>query len=467
MIYIDHLFCACILLALLAFSVVATIINYVNKTNFNGRTLIYMTDKMDDLISSMPLPGEDDVTKKDTTDVEQTRKAIEEQKKRDAEIAKKAGGNVVKKTDPDSLQNMFEENAKTLTLESANPKVQQLFRSIDVKSNGGISEFGVDIQKRLDDVSTSTLETVETKDISHIGDQLTQLTMTMKMQKMDQKGGKPKGLFSNFLRKVKLNSAQMRVEYQSAQKTIENLKSELTDSSNRLKESNKLFYQMYVENSKYYHDIQDYIDAGTLKIMQLDREDIPYLQSQLKIAHGSDRNLIQQQLGSLESNRNRLSKRVYDLMLAQQVSFQQMPQLRILVADNNELIDKVQQATDMIIPLWKNQAVIRIKQEDTRNISKSLEAVSKMTNEMLLENAKLTQETAVTVTKQNQEGIIKPETLQQTGQIFIDTISQCHQIIQDGSKQREQAKKEMQKQRKAYMKQLLDVKVPEFKTLGE
>lgn len=426
-----------------------------------------MTDKMDDLISNMPLPGEDDVTKKDTTDVEQTKKAIEEQKKRDAEIAKKAGGNVLKKTDPNSLQNMFEENAKTLTLESANPKVQQLFRSIDVKSNGGISEFGVDIQKRLDDVSTSTLETVETKDISHIGDQLTQLTMTMKMQKMDQKGGKPKGLFGNFLRKVKLNSAQMRVEYQSAQKTIENLKSELTDSSNRLKESNKLFYQMYVENSKYYHDIQDYIDAGTLKIMQLDREDIPYLQSQLKIAHGSDRNLIQQQLGSLESNRNRLSKRVYDLMLAQQVSFQQMPQLRILVADNNELIDKVQQATDMIIPLWKNQAVIRIKQEDTRNISKSLEAVSKMTNEMLLENAKLTQETAVTVTKQNQEGIIKPETLQQTGQIFIDTISQCHQIIQDGSKQREQAKKEMQKQRKAYMKQLLDVKVPEFKTLGE
>ena len=467
MINIDHLFCTCILLSLLAFSVVATIINYVNKTNFNGRKLTYMTDKMDDLISSMPLPGEDDVTKKDTTDVEQTKKAIEDQKKRDAEIAKKAGGNVVKKTDPDSLQNMFEENAKTLTLESANPKVQQLFRSIDVKSNGGISEFGVDIQKRLDDVSTSTLETVETKDISHIGDQLTQLTMTMKMQKMDQKGGKPKGLFGNFLRKVKLNSAQMRVEYQSAQKTIENLKSELTDSSNRLKESNKLFYQMYVENSKYYHDIQDYIDAGTLKIMQLDREDIPYLQSQLKIAHGSDRNLIQQQLGSLESNRNRLSKRVYDLMLAQQVSFQQMPQLRILVADNNELIDKVQQATDMIIPLWKNQAVIRIKQEDTRNISKSLEAVSKMTNEMLLKNAKLTQETAVTVTKQNQEGIIKPETLQQTGQIFIDTISQCHQIIQDGSKQREQAKKEMQKQRKAYMKQLLDVKVPEFKTLGE
>ena len=40
-----------------------------------------MTDKMDDLISNMPLPGEDDVTKKDTTDVEQTKKAIEEQKK--------------------------------------------------------------------------------------------------------------------------------------------------------------------------------------------------------------------------------------------------------------------------------------------------------------------------------------------------------------------------------------------------
>ena len=66
--------------------------------------------------------------------------------------------------------------------------------------------------------------------------------------------------------------------------------------------------------------MQDYIDAGTLKLYELDSKTLPELRKKLEEADPHDSALGTQELQRAQSFRDRLSKRVYNLKLAQQVA---------------------------------------------------------------------------------------------------------------------------------------------------
>ena len=82
-----------------------------------------------------------------------------------------------------------------------------------------------------------------------------------------------------------------------------------------------------------------------------------------------------------------LEQRRYDLEMAQQVSFQSAPQIRLMRQGNNHLIAKINSAFVTTIPIFKQGLIHAVTLKRQKLISDSMVELDRRTNEMLVRNA--------------------------------------------------------------------------------
>src|SRR5262249_44549265 len=140
---------------------------------------------------------------------------------------------------------------------------------------------------------------------------------------------------------------------------------------------------------------------------------------------------------------DRLEKRIYYLQQARQIGIQQLPQIRIVQAGDETLIENLQATTELAIPVWKQKMVVLIGLNNQEAALALQKTVTDATNTMMRQASEMMKTQAIEIEKQSQRGIVDIETLEKTNRDLIDTISGVLGVQEEGRRKRGEVEQRM------------------------
>ncbi|NLE69536.1 MAG: toxic anion resistance protein, partial [Clostridiales bacterium] len=108
------------------------------------------------------------------------------------------------------------------------------------------------------------------------------------------------------------------------------------------------------------------------------------------------------------------------------------------------------------LPLWKNQMVLAVGMEHSRQAMQAQRAVTDMTNELLKKNAETLKQGTIETATEAERGIIDIETLVETNKSLIDTMNEVVRIQAEGRQKRAEAEKTLRRMEDELKNRLLN-----------
>lgn len=313
--------------------------------------------------------------------------------------------------------------------------VEEFSKQIDIADPQHAMLYGADAQKKVSDFADSILEEIQNKDAGDIGDMLTKLIG--ELETFESSTEKPKGLRALFTSAEKY-IAQVRSRFDHVSKNVENIAGALETHQVQLLKDVSMLNHLYDMNLQYFRELTMYIAAGELRLKEFREGELATARAKAEQTRDT---MDAQKAGDLASAADRFEKKLHDLKLTRQISLQMAPQIRLLQNNNALLIERIQSTLVNTLPLWKNQMVLAIGMEHSRQAMKAQRAVTDMTNELLTKNAETLKMGTVETAKEAERGIIDIETLVKTNQSLIDTMNEVVRIQSEGRQKRAEAEK--------------------------
>lgn len=330
-------------------------------------------------------------------------------------------------------------------------KAQDLLANLDSSKNESLDYFGGSVVDQNTQAAMKVLDSVQTKQTSELGKQLTTLSLALKDVPDAHKN---QNFLSKLFHKVKMSIYQLQTEYQKAGTTINNIADELKKKADTLNTNNNDMSDMYHDRIKYYQSLNDYIAAGEVKQQHLLEMDIPRAKMAMDGKTGQERFDAELKYKQLVSYQNRLSKRVYDLRSAQTLAYQQIQQLQMMAASNIKLIDTIHTSISMAIPVWYEQATMYLFAESQKEANDANQLVVDATNKMIEQNGMQITKQMLDITKASENPVIKPEVLEKNYQNILNGIKNSQAIIDSSEKNREANRKKLIKMNDDFHKQI-------------
>lgn len=330
-------------------------------------------------------------------------------------------------------------------------KAQDLLANLDSSKNESLDYFGGSVVDQNTQAAMKVLDSVQTKQTSELGKQLTTLSLALKDVPDAHKN---QNFLSKLFHKVKMSTYQLQTEYQKAGTTINNIADELKKKADTLNTNNNDMRDMYHDRIKYYQSLNDYIAAGEVKQQHLLEMDIPRAKMAMDGKTGQERFDAELKYKQLVNYQNRLSKRVYDLRSAQTLAYQQIQQLQMMAASNIKLIDTIHTSISMAIPVWYEQATMYLFAESQKEANDANQLVVDATNKMIEQNGMQITKQMIDITKASENPVIKPEVLEKNYQNILNGIKNSQAIIDSSEKNREANRKKLIKMNDDFHKQI-------------
>lgn len=140
---------------------------------------------------------------------------------------------------------------------------------------------------------------------------------------------------------------------------------------------------------------------------------------------------------------DRFEKKLHDLQLTRTISIQMAPQIRLLQNNHALLAEKIQSTLNNTIPLWKNQMVLALGMEHSRQALQAQREVTDMTNALLKKNAETLKMGTIEVAQESERGIVDMETIRYTNEQLISTLDEVLKIQTEGRQKRAAAEVEI------------------------
>ncbi|MBW9297378.1 toxic anion resistance protein [Lactococcus raffinolactis] len=338
-------------------------------------------------------------------------------------------------------QSTTTENAVTTLSQEELGKAKELSKSLDENNSQSVIEYGSLAQKKIGDFSQSVLNKVQAKDLGEVGTALTDLMYQLQESNPNDLVAEDPSFFKKMFGKVKKSIFEITQKYQKLGAGIDKISIKLTHEYKGLLDDNKTLETLYAENLDYFHALNVYIAGAELKIKELDETIIP--QARIEAENTPDNAIAVQKISDLESYKNRLDKRQYDLKLARQITIQQAPQIRMIQNTNQELAEKIQTSINTAIPLWKNQVAIALTLLKQKDALTSQRIVSSTTNDLLTKNSEMLKQSSIEAARENERGVVDIETLKTTQANLIETIQETMNIQREGAIKRRQGEVEL------------------------
>ena len=328
-------------------------------------------------------------------------------------------------------------------------------KQLDLTDSAQILQYGSATQEKISKFSDSILEDVRTRNAGEVGEQLADLVGQIKSFDKEV-GGEKKGLFSKLFRSAKREFDSLVAKYNKIEKNIETIEDSLKKDKIQMLKDITIFDNLYEKNLEYFKEISLYIIAGDIKLKELRDVELPKLREE---AEKSGEQLDVQKVNDMENLINRFEKKLYDLKTTRIISIQMAPQIRLLQSNDAELVEKIQSSITNTIPLWKNQMVLALGLTNAKQALKSQQAVSQLTNDMLLKNSETLKQGSVEIAKESERAIVDIETLQKTNQNLIETLDSVIQIHEEGRVKRAEAEKTLQDIEKELKAKMLEINI--------
>ena len=331
--------------------------------------------------------------------------------------------------------------------------IDEFNKKIDVNDSAQILQYGVAAQEKISKFSDSILEDVKTKNAGEVGDLLADLVSEIKAFD-NSVSGKSKNIFARIFGSAKKEFDYIVAKYSKIEKNVDTIENGLEKDKLQMLKDITIFDTMYEKNLEYFKEISLYIIAGERKIKELRDVELPKLK---KIAEKSGEQLDVQKVQDLENVINRFEKKIYDLKTTRMISIQMAPQIRMLQNNESELVEKIQSSITNTIPLWKNQMVLALGISNAKKALKGQQAVSKLTNEMLVKNSETLKQGSIEIAKESERAIVDIETLQKTNRDLIDTLDSVIKIHEEGRIKRQEAENTLESLEKELKAKMLEI----------
>ena len=260
--------------------------------------------------------------------------------------------------------------------------------------------------------------------------------------------------FANLFDKGNDKVTSFKVKYDSAEKNVDKVASMLEEHQITLLKDIALLDELYERNNRNSKELAMYILAGRKKLNEVREKQLPELVAKAK-ASGLPEDA--QAANDLEQACVRFEKKLYDLELTRQVSIQMAPQIRLVQNNDTLMTEKIQSTIVNTIPLWKNQIVLSLGIQHSKEAMEAQREVTDMTNTLLKKNAETLHQATVDTAKESERGIVDIETLKHTNEQLISTLDEVLQIQKEGREKRLAAEEELHKIENELTDKLLEV----------
>ena len=334
--------------------------------------------------------------------------------------------------------------------------IEEFNSKLDINDAAQILQYGVAAQEKISKFSDSILEDVKTKNTGEVGNLLADLVSQIKSFDKDISGTSKKNFIAKLFSSAKKEFDYIVAKYSKIEKNIDTIEGGLEKDKVQMLKDITVFDTMYEKNLEYFKEISLYIIAGDKKLEELRNVELPKLK---EAAEKSGDQIDVQKVNDMEALINRFEKKIYDLKTTRIISIQMAPQIRLLQNNEAELVEKIQSSITNTIPLWKNQMVLALGINNAKNALKSQQAVSKLTNEMLVKNSETLKQGSIDIAKESERAIVDVETLQKTNQDLIETLDAVIKIHEEGRVKRAEAEKTLEDIEKELKAKMLEIHV--------
>lgn len=334
-------------------------------------------------------------------------------------------------------------------------RIHEIKNKIEPLNNDELISYGSNAQQAMSKFSHQMLMEVQSKDIAPIGDTLEDLMKKLKEIDPEELTNPKSNIFKRLFGRVKRSVNEMISKHQSIASQVDRISIQLEHAQEVLTKDVHMLDGLYNQNKDYFDAINIYIAAADLKKDELENEVLPKMKAD---AEASNNQMHIQEVNDMMQYINRLEKRVHDLKLSRQITLQSAPQIRMIQNINQTLAEKIQSSILTSIPLWKNQMAIALTLLHQESASKSQQAVTNTTNELLTKNSEMLKQNSLRTATENERGIVDIETLKITQENLVTTIEETLRIQSEGSQKRKTAEAELVTMEKDLKERLLQIK---------
>ena len=329
--------------------------------------------------------------------------------------------------------------------------VNDFAEKIQIGNSNLVLQYGSGAQKKIADFSETALNNVRTKDMSEVGEMLTNVVVELKKFNVDEE---EKGLFSFFKRSGNKISTY-KAKYSSAEANVNRICNVLEDHQVQLMKDIAMLDKMYELNKVYFKELSMYILAGKKKLAEVESTELPAAQEKARRTGLPE---DAQAANDLSAMCNRFEKKLHDLELTRTISIQMAPQIRLIQNNDTLMTEKIQSTLVNTIPLWKSQMVLALGVAHSQQAADAQKAVTDMTNELLRKNAETLKMSSIETAKQSERGIVDIETLKTTNESLISTLDEVMRIQQEGRQKRQDAETELRRIENDLKNKLLEMR---------
>jgi len=328
------------------------------------------------------------------------------------------------------------------------PEVHALAQKIDVKDQIAMLELGKETANGISTFSDKMLATMKTSKLEESSVLLNNLNRIMdKFDPQDFAEDKKGGFLSRLFTKGKEQLEKFLSKYDSMNKEVDVIYREIQKYEVEMKRNTVDLENLYDQNLDYFQTLSKFVAAIEVRTDEV-RASLPALEQK---AQTGDQ-LAAMEYETLLRAVELLEQRRYDLEMAQQVSFQSAPQIRLMQQGNNHLIAKINSAFVTTIPIFKQGLIHAVTLKRQKLISDSMSELDRRTNEMLVRNAENISKNSVNIARSAGSPSIKIETIETTWQTIMAGIQETKQIQAETARNREEGRKRIERLQLEYEK---------------
>jgi uncharacterized protein YaaN involved in tellurite resistance len=319
----------------------------------------------------------------------------------------------------------------------------QVRGTLDIRSRDSISQYGIGAQREAADFADRILAVTKNKDMGDTGTLLTDVLE--KAGGLDPASLGKQGFFTRIFGGVKSQIARFKSRYESVASQIEMIGVALEKRQDDLRRDVVMLDGLHANTMQSIQHLHAYVIAGEDAQKEFESVELPKLKGAVDVAkaNGSDGMLEAQMYQDGVQAVERLDKKILYLRQARQVAIQALPQIRVVQASDETLIENLQATATLAIPIWKRNMALALGLQRQKEALELNKAVTDATNEMMRKSAEMLKDQSLEVERQSQEGIVKIETLQKVNDDLIATVRGVIALQQQGRVKRAEAEAKM------------------------
>jgi uncharacterized protein YaaN involved in tellurite resistance len=331
--------------------------------------------------------------------------------------------------------------------ELADPSgIHRVKEQIDLSDRARITSYGEKAQRSVSEFADRVLAQTQNREMGDTGKLLS--TVLAKARQLDATelhgGNRLMRMFTTAEARVR----RFKDQFETVAGQIDRIAVDLDRNKEGLRRDIALLDELYDQSRNAILELDIHIAAAKAfaddyrigRLVELKRE------ADAKGRDGGDGMLAAQAYQDAAQALERLEKRTFHLQQARQVGMQQLPQIRIVQAADETLIENLQATAELTIPVWKQKMILLLGLNRQKRALDLQKTVTDATNQMIRQASDMMKQQTVDIERQSQRGIVDVETLAKTNRDLIETVGAVVEVQAEGRKKRAEVEQIMQRQ---------------------